>query len=85
MRAQGQTGLRPSVEVGDHIDGSSSSLLLANGPVLVECCGAIDRWLINTLSAVQVVGAAVGCYAAEFCCPRTRIVSAKVLYDVVLD
>lgn len=40
----------PSVEVVGHGNGTASSATIADGDVLVECCGAGDGGCVDTLS-----------------------------------
>lgn len=62
--AQVEAVASPSLEVVVHVDGAADTLVLANGPVLLEGPGAVDRGLVGTGRDVDVVDAAVGREAA---------------------
>jgi hypothetical protein len=62
--AQVEAVASPSLEVVVHVDGATDTPVLANGPVLLEGPGAVDRGLVGTGRDVDVVDAAVGREAA---------------------
>ena len=75
----------PSVEVRCGVDGAARAVRLADGPVLVEGRGALDRRLVDTRRLVDVVGRAVRDDGALERETAARVVCAEVLDDVVLD
>jgi hypothetical protein len=78
-------GVGPGVEVRLHVDGAASSLLLTNGPELLEVAGALDGRGVPALADGDVIGAAVGVDGALALGARGRVVGAEVLDNVVLD
>jgi hypothetical protein len=77
--------LGPGVEVGLHVDGAASPLLLANRPELREVAGALNRGGVVALALENFVGSAVGLDSALSRSARGRVVIAEVLDDVVLN
>ena len=64
VRAQVETVAGPRLEVVVHIDRAADTPVLANGPVLLEGPGAVDRRLVDAGRDVDVVDAAVSGEAA---------------------
>lgn len=64
---------------------AANTLALANGPVLVEGSGALDRWGVDTGVLVDLVGAAIGVNGALVGATSRGVVVAEGLNDVVLD
>jgi hypothetical protein len=64
---------------------ATDTLLLTDGPELVEGGGTLDRGLVDTLGAVDIVGAAVTADGAEPLGAGGGVVGAEGLDDVVLD
>lgn len=60
MRAEVQARLRPSIKVVLNGNGAADAVVAADGPVLVECGGALDAGLIDALRLVDVIRVAVG-------------------------
>lgn len=56
--AEGHAGALPGLEDGAHADGAAGAVLVADGPVLLEGLGAINRGLLVTSGLVQAVGRA---------------------------
>ena len=61
MRAQVKAVARPGVEVVLHVDGAADTSVLADGPVLLESPGAVDRRLVGAGRDVDVVDATISC------------------------
>ena len=80
-----QTELLPRVEVVRSRDRAARAVRLADGPVLVEGSGALDRRLVDTRRLVDVVGRAGGGDGALEGETRAGVVGTEVLEDVVLD
>ena len=68
----------PSIEVVLHVDAASNALLRADGPVLLESPGAVDRGLVGTGRDVDVVDAAVGRETALELGARGGVVGAAI-------
>ena len=51
--------LLPSVEMVGDSDRATGAVRLANGPVLIESLGPVNRRLVHALGAEDVVGAAI--------------------------
>ena len=77
--------LGPGVEVVLHVDGAADALGGADGPVLLEGPGAVDRGLVGAGRDVDVVGAAVGLEAALVLAAAAGVVRSVRLDHVVLD
>lgn len=84
MLAQIHAVPAPGVEVVLHVDGSARALLGADGPVLLEGPGAVDRGLVGPGGDVDVIGAAVGLELALVLGLAAGVVGAVGLDDVVL-
>lgn len=67
------------------VDGTGSAVLGADGPVLLESGGALDRRLLGAGGLEEGVGAAVDLSGADGAGARRRIVAAEGLDDVELD
>jgi hypothetical protein len=76
--AQVEAVASPSLEVVVHVDGATDTPVLADGPVLLESPGAVDRGLVGTGRDVDVVDAAVGREAALELGARAGVVGAAV-------
>jgi hypothetical protein len=76
--AQVEAVASPSLEVVVHVDGATDTPVLADGPVLLESPGAVDRGLVGTGRDVDVVDAAVGGEAALELGARAGVVGAAV-------
>lgn len=85
MSTQGQTGLSPSIEVVLDGDAATDTVVLADGPVLVEGRGALNRRRVHTSGLVNLVGAAVALDTANLGGAAGGVVVAVTLDDVVLD
>lgn len=59
VRAEPHTSVSPCLEVSSDIDASSSTLVLADRPVLLEGLGTVDRRLIDTSALSQSVGGSI--------------------------
>jgi len=66
-------------------DRSRCAVVLADGPILVKRRRPIDRRLIDSLSAIKVVGRPIGGDGTDERSARARVVGTKGLDDVVLD
>jgi hypothetical protein len=75
----------PRVEVVRSGDCATGAMALADGPVLVEGGGSLDRRRVHALRPVDVVRAAVRRHGANVRQPGGRVVRAIVVRDVVLD
>jgi hypothetical protein len=78
VRAQVEAVAGPGLEVVVHVDGAADAPVLADGPVLLESPGAVDRGLVGTGRDVDVVDAAVGREAAFELGAGARVVGAAV-------
>jgi hypothetical protein len=76
---------RPGIKMCLDVDRSAGTLLLANGPELLEGARALDGWGVVALRYSDLVRAAVNGDRALDLGLRRRIVGAKVLNDVILD
>lgn len=83
-RAHGHSMALPRVEVVSGVDRSAGAVALANGPVLVEGSGSLDRRRVHALGPVDVVGAAIRRHGANMCQPSGGVIRAEVVADVVL-
>lgn len=75
----------PSVEVVGRVDRAAGAVVAADRPVLVKGGSSNDGRLVDTLSSVDVVGAAVRCHLTQLGGTSGWVVGSKVLDDVVLD
>lgn len=75
----------PGLEVIRGGDCAAGSLVLADGPILVEGGRADDRRLVDLLVLIDVVGGSIAGDGALVRHARARIVTAIVLEDVVFD
>ena len=66
-------------------DRAARAVRLADGPVLVEGSGSLDRGRVHASALVDVVGRAIGGYGALVAETAARVVRAEALDDVVLD
>lgn len=82
---QGQTSFSPGVEVVLDGDAAADTVVLADGPVLVEGRGALNRRRVHTSGLVNLVGAAVALDAADLGGAAGGVVVAVTLDNVVLD
>lgn len=80
-----QANAGPGVEVVLHGDGASDALGGADGPVLLEGPGTVDRGLVVASGDVDVVGTAVGLVLTLVLRSAAGVVGAERLNDVVLD
>ncbi|KAI6754144.1 hypothetical protein HG530_013320 [Fusarium avenaceum] len=78
-------GLRPGIEVGADIDAALGAVLLADGPVLLEGLGAVDRGGVGASGLEDLVGAAVNLNGSLALSAAGGVVGAECLNDVVLD
>jgi hypothetical protein len=78
VRTEVEAVARPGVEVVLHVDRAANTPVLADGPVLLESPGAVDRGLVGTGRDVDVVNAAVGGEAALELGAGARVVGAAV-------
>jgi hypothetical protein len=78
VRAQVEAVAGPGLEVVVHVDGAADAPVLADGPVLLESPGAVDRGLVGTGRDVDVVDAAVGREATLELGAGARVVGAAV-------
>ena len=78
VRTEVEAVARPGVEVVLHVDRAANTPVLADGPVLLESPGAVDRGLVGTGRDVDVVDAAVGGEAALELGAGARVVGAAV-------
>lgn len=84
LGAKVQTRGLPGVKVVRRSDGAARALRGADGPELLEGRGAVDGGLVNARADEDIVGAAIRRYAPAAGGTARRIVSAKVLDDVIL-
>lgn len=75
----------PRVEMRAGVDGSANTVLLTDGPILVESSSALNGWGVDALSTVDVVCAAVGVDGSDVLGPSGGIIGTKVVADVVFD
>lgn len=75
----------PSFEVVGSGHGTAGSLVLANGPVLVECRRAGDRGLVHLLVLVDIIHRAITGDSTLVGHGRAWVVGAVIFQDVVLD
>jgi hypothetical protein len=80
-----QTSLGPGIEVVLSGDGTTNTVVLANGPVLVEGRGALNGRSVCTSSLVNLVGAAIALDSAKLSGAGGGIVVAVLIDDVVFD
>ena len=66
-------------------DCATRTVRTADGPILVECFGAFDRRLIDTLSSVEIVGSTVGRDGTEEGRAGAGVECSERLHDIVLD
>jgi hypothetical protein len=85
VRAKLLSVLGPRIKVSLDVDRATNTLLLPDGPELLEGRGAVDRRLVDTGGLEDVVGAAVGGDGSLLLSSRTRVVRAICLDNVVLD
>lgn len=85
MRADGEAGLLPSIEVAARVHLAAGALRPADGPVLGKSLGAVDAGGVGAGGLGDVVGAVVAVRDAELLRVGGGVVGAKILYDVVLD
>ena len=78
VRAKVEAVARPGVEVILHVDRAADAPVLADGPVLLESPGAVDRGLVGAGRDVDVVDAAIGGEAALELGARGRVVGATM-------
>lgn len=78
-------GLRPGIEVGADIDAALGAVLLADGPVLLEGLGAVNRGGVGAGGLEDLVGAAVNIDGSLALSAAGGVVGAEGLDDVVLD
>lgn len=83
--AQVEAGILPGVEVSANVDRSAGSLLLANGPELLEGLSTVDGRLVDTGALEDVVVAAVDVDGALAGGAGRGVVGTEVLDDVVFD
>lgn len=83
--AELHAGLRPGIEVGADIDATLGAVLLADGPVLLEGLGAVDRGGVGASGLEDLVGAAVNIDGSLALSAAGGVVGAECLDDVVLD
>lgn len=76
---------RPCVEVGTDIDGTASTVVGADRPVLLEGRRPLDGWLVGAGRLEDLVGTAVHCDGTLCLCSRGGVVVAEALNDVVLN
>lgn len=85
VSTQGQTGLSPSIEVVLDGDAATDTVVLADGPVLIEGRRALNGRRVFTSGLVNLVGAAVALDTANLGGTAGGVVVAVTLDDVVLD
>ena len=82
---QGHPRIRPGVEKDLGVHTSADTLLVADGPVLLEGGGAINGGLVRAGALVEGVGA-IGCVdGTPVLAGAAGVVLAVILDDVVLD
>jgi hypothetical protein len=75
----------PGVEVSLHVDASTSALVLADRPVLLEGLGAVNGRSVGPGGLGNLVGGTVGGDGALDLSLGRGVVGSEVLNDVVLD
>ncbi|KAK2740089.1 hypothetical protein FQN55_009038 [Onygenales sp. PD_40] len=85
IRTQLQTGISPGPEVRSNVDGSTDTLLLANGPELLESLDSINEGLVGTGADEDAVCTALNGDGTLFSGTARWVIVAKVLNDIVLD
>jgi hypothetical protein len=85
VAAQLQTVLGPRIEVSPDVDRATHTLLLPDAPELRERAGALNGWLVGSLSLKNIVSATINGDGALLLCCRGGVVAAVRLDDVVLD
>jgi hypothetical protein len=85
QRSERQAQVLPSIEVVRNGHRAAGAVGAAHRPVLVKGGRSDNGRLVDALRAVNVVDAAVGRHLAQLGGAGGRVVSAKVLNDVVLD
>ena len=75
----------PRIEMSLNIDGTAATLGRTNGPVLLECAGSLNRWLVGTCGLEDTIAGAIAGDCALLRCSARGVICAEVLDDVVLD
>jgi len=82
---QSQTSFSPGIEVVLDGDAAADTVVLADGPVLIEGRGALNGRRVHTSGLVNLIGAAVALDAADLGGAAGGVVVAVTFDDVVLD
>jgi hypothetical protein len=77
--------LLPGLEVSTDVDATGGSVILADGPVLLEGLSTVDGGGVGTGLGEDVVGAAVNLDGALLLSTGGGVVVTELLDDVVLD
>lgn len=85
MLAERHASALPRVEEDGRVDGAADAVLGADGPVLLEGRGAVDRGLLRAGALIELVGAVGRLDAAPGFAGAARVVVAVGVDDVVLD
>jgi len=84
-RAQVHSSVLPCVEVVGKGNGSSSALVLADRPELLEGCSTDDGWLVGTGGLQDVISRAIRGNRTLLLSTGGWVVCAEVLNNIVLD